>query len=125
MQPETTARSAGVAALVALAVTDFLVMLDGLLVTVILPDIQRELGFSQADLGWVVTGYVLVFAGCMLLAGRIADLYGRRLLLLIGYALFGVGALLGGLADSAWMLIASRAIQGLGAAAMTPPGCRC
>ncbi|WP_216592895.1 MFS transporter [Verrucosispora sioxanthis] len=122
MQPETTARSAGVAALVALAVTDFLVMLDGLLVTVILPDIQRELGFSQADLGWVVTGYVLVFAGCMLLAGRIADLYGRRLLLLIGYALFGVGALLGGLADSAWMLIASRAIQGLGAAAMTPAG---
>jgi EmrB/QacA subfamily drug resistance transporter len=122
MQPETTGRSAGLAALIALAVTDFLVMLDGLLVTVILPDVQRDLGFSQADLGWVVTGYVLVFAGCMMLAGRIADLCGRRLMLLVGYALFGVGALLGGMADSAWMLIVSRAVQGLGAAAMTPAG---
>lgn len=115
-------QGAGVLALIALAVTDFLVMLDGLLVTVILPDLRRELGFSQADLGWVVIAYVLVFAGCMLLAGRVADLHGRRLLLIIGYGLFAVGALLGGMATNASMLVASRALQGLGAAAMTPAG---
>jgi MFS family permease len=116
------ASSAGLAALVALAVTDFLVMLDGLLVTVILPAVREEFGFTQAQLGWVVTAYVLVFAGCMLLAGRIADLYGRRLLLLIGYALFGIGALVAGLATDAATLVAARAVQGLGAAAMTPAG---
>lgn len=117
-----TARTAGVLALVALAATDFLAVLDGLLVAVALPEIQQALGFSQAGLGWVVTAYVLVFAGCLLLGGRVADLYGRRRVLLAGYALFAVGGLVGGLATTPHTLVAGRALQGLGAAAMTPAG---
>jgi EmrB/QacA subfamily drug resistance transporter len=119
---DATRTGAGALALLALAATDFLSVLDGLLVAVALPDIQRALGFTQNGLGWVITAYVLVFAGCLLLGGRVADLYGRRRVLLIGYGFFAAGSLVAGLAATPGMLVAGRAVQGLGAAAMTPAG---
>jgi EmrB/QacA subfamily drug resistance transporter len=107
-------------ALAVLAVAQFMVVLDVTIVNVALPAIQTDLGFSADGLQWVVNGYTLAFGGLLLLGGRASDLLGRRRLFLIGLALFGAASLAGGFAGSAGMLIAVRAIQGVGAALLSP-----
>src|ERR1700748_169549 len=107
-------------ALVLLAVTQFVVVLDASIVNVALPSIGRALDFSQDNLSWVVNAYTLTFGGFLLLGGRLADLPGRRAIFMGGLALFAVASLLGGLAQSDTWLIAARAVQGLGAALISP-----
>jgi EmrB/QacA subfamily drug resistance transporter len=97
-----------------------MVILDVTIVNVALPSIQRDLGFAQENLQWVVTAYTIMFGATMLLGGRLADLLGRRRLLLAGLALFSFSSLLCGLAWSEGSLIAFRAAQGLGAAFLVP-----
>jgi EmrB/QacA subfamily drug resistance transporter len=105
----------------ALVVTaQFMVILDVTIVNVALPSIQRDLGFARENLQWVITAYTIMFGGTLLLGGRLADLLGRRRLLLVGLALFSVSSLLCGLAWSESSLIAFRAAQGLGAALLVP-----
>ncbi|GCB52065.1 MFS transporter [Streptomyces sp. NL15-2K] len=98
----------------------FMVVLDVSVVNVALPSMQSALGFDAADLQWVVGGYALVFAGFLLLGGRLADVYGRRRVFLWGLVLFAASSLVGGLATSPGVLIAMRAVQGLGAAVLAP-----
>src|SRR5215831_5662540 len=98
----------------------FMVILDAAIVTVALPSIENELGFSAQGLQWVVSAYALTFAGLLLLGGRAADLLGRRRVFMVGVVLFTVASLLCGLAWSDHALIAARAFQGVGAAVMTP-----
>jgi EmrB/QacA subfamily drug resistance transporter len=112
-------RSKGLALLL-LATTQFIVVLDASIVNVALPSIGRELDFSQENLSWVVNAYTLTFGGFLLLGGRMADLLGRRRMFIAGALLFGVASLAGGLATSEAQLIAARAIQGLGAALISP-----
>jgi EmrB/QacA subfamily drug resistance transporter len=107
-------------ALALLALAQFIVVLDASIVNVALPSIGTDLQFSQEDLSWVVNGYVLVFGGFLLLGGRLADLLGRRRMFIIGLVLFAVASLAGGFATSPVMLIAARAVQGLGAALLSP-----
>ena len=108
------------AALALLSVVQFMVVLDIAIVNVALPSIQKDLGFSQEDLQWVISAYALVFGGFLLLGGRAADLLGRRRLFLIGTAVFTVASLLAGFAWSEESLIAARTLQGLGAAIVSP-----
>src|ERR687889_414408 len=107
-------------ALALLAAAQFVVVLDASIVNVALPSIGKDLHFSQDDLSWVVNAYVLVFGGFLLLGGRLADLLGRRRLFLTGLILFAAASLAGGLAQSEGWLIAARAVQGLGAALLSP-----
>jgi EmrB/QacA subfamily drug resistance transporter len=107
-------------ALALLCVTQFVVVLDIAIVNVALPSIQADLGFSQDDLQWVISAYALVFGGFLLLGGRLADILGRRAVFMVGLVIFSVGSLLCGLAWSDTSLIGARAIQGLGAATITP-----
>src|SRR3954447_21890380 len=107
-------------ALAVLAVAQFMVVLDVTIVNVALPAIQADLGFSADGLQWVVNAYTLAFGGLLLLGGRAGDLLGRRRLFLIGLGLFGAASLAGGFAGSSSMLIAVRAIQGVGAAPLSP-----
>jgi EmrB/QacA subfamily drug resistance transporter len=107
-------------ALALLAAAQFVVVLDASIVNVALPSIGKDLNFSQDDLSWVVNAYVLVFGGFLLLGGRLADLLGRRRMFIIGLVLFAVASLAGGLAESAGWLVAARAVQGLGAALLSP-----
>ena len=107
-------------ALALLCVTQFVVVLDIAIVNVALPSIQDDLGFSQENLQWVISAYALVFGGFLLLGGRLADILGRRAVFMVGLAIFSVGSLLCGLAWSEGSLIAFRALQGLGAATITP-----
>src|SRR2546429_5994765 len=107
-------------ALAALAVAQFMVFLDETVVNVALPSIKLSLGFSQATLAWVVSAYIVVFGGLVLLGGRVADLFGRRRVFLVGTAVFGVASLLDGVASSQGMLIGARVLQGVGAALATP-----
>ena len=103
-----------------LATVQFMVVLDIAIVNVALPSIQTDLGFSQANLQWVISAYALVFGGFLLLGGRTADLLGRRRVFMAGLILFTIGSLLCGLAWSEASLIGARAIQGLGAATISP-----
>src|SRR3954451_5566535 len=107
-------------ALALLCVVQFMVVLDVAIVNVALPSIQVDLGFSQSDLQWVISAYALVFGGFLLLGGRAADLLGRRRVFIVGLVVFTVGSLLAGLAWSEASLIGARAIQGLGAAIISP-----
>jgi EmrB/QacA subfamily drug resistance transporter len=106
--------------LVLLCVAQFMVVLDITVVNVALPSIGADLGFTQTDLQWVITAYVLVAGGLLLLGGRAADLLGRRRVFLAGVVVFTGASLVSGLASSPEMLIAARAAQGLGAALLTP-----
>jgi EmrB/QacA subfamily drug resistance transporter len=106
--------------LVAVGLATFMTYLDNNIVNVAIPDIQRELGLSTAGIEWVVSGYILTFAGLLLAGGRLADAFGRRRLFLIGLAVFTSSSLFAGLAGGAATLIAARALQGIGAAAVTP-----
>jgi EmrB/QacA subfamily drug resistance transporter len=108
------------AALVLLCVAQFVDVLDVNAVIVALHSIGRDLGFSQAGLQWVVSAYVLFFAGFLLLSGRVADLWGRRRTFVTGLAVFTVASFCCGLSVSPEMLVVSRALQGLGAATTAP-----
>jgi EmrB/QacA subfamily drug resistance transporter len=103
-----------------LAVAFFMIVIDLTIVNVSLPTIGRDLHFSQTSLQWVVTAYALTFGGLLLLGGRAADLLGRRRILMLGLALFTAASLACGLATGEAFLIASRAVQGVGAAIMLP-----
>jgi EmrB/QacA subfamily drug resistance transporter len=107
-------------ALALLCMAQFVVVLDASIVNVALPTIGDALSFSQDNLSWVVNAYVLTFGGFLLLGGRLADLLGRRRVFIGGLILFAVASLVGGLAESEGMLIAARAVQGLGAALLSP-----
>ena len=106
--------------LAAVAVGLFMIMLDNTVVNVALPSIQRDLGVGLSELEWIVSGYALTFAALMLIGGKLADAYGRRLVFVLGIVVFTVASLLCGLATSGDMLIASRVLQGAGAAMMNP-----
>ena len=103
-------------ALLVLCLGDLMIVLDGTIVNVALPTIQEDLGFSQAELAWVVNGYLLTFGGFLLLGGRMGDLFGQRRMFLIGIALFTAASLACGLANSQNLLVAARAVQGFGGA---------
>jgi EmrB/QacA subfamily drug resistance transporter len=107
-------------ALALLSAVQFMVVLDIAVVNVALPSIQVDLGFSQENLQWVISAYALVFGGLLLLGGRAADLLGRRRIFLAGVVVFTVASLLAGLAWSEPSLITARALQGLGAAIISP-----
>jgi EmrB/QacA subfamily drug resistance transporter len=107
-------------ALALLALTQFVIVLDASIVNVALPSIGRALDFSQDDLSWVVNAYTLTFGGFLLLGGRLADLLGRRRIFIAGLVLFSLASLGGGLAQSDVWLIVARAVQGLGAAIISP-----
>ena len=107
-------------ALVLLAAAQFVVVLDASIVNVALPSIGESLSFSQDDLSWVINAYTLTFGGFLLLGGRMADLLGRRRMFIAGLIVFAGASLAGGLAQSDVWLIAARAVQGLGAALLSP-----
>jgi EmrB/QacA subfamily drug resistance transporter len=107
-------------ALLLLAMTQFVVVIDASIVNIALPSIGTALHFSQNDLSWVVNAYTLTFGGFLLLGGRLADLMGRRRMFMTGLVLFSAASLLGGLAQSEAWLIGARALQGLGAAIVSP-----
>ena len=107
--------------LAVLAAAQFMVILDATIVNVALPAIQKDLGFAtDAQLQWVVTAYALVFGGFLLLGGRLADMFGRRKVFLIGTILFALTSLLGGVAQDPTQLIIFRGLQGLGGALLAP-----
>jgi EmrB/QacA subfamily drug resistance transporter len=107
-------------ALALLCVAQFMVVLDASIVNVALPSIGSALNFDQENLSWVVNAYVLTFGGFLLLGGRMADLLGRRRVFMGGLILFALASLAGGLATNDGQLIAARAVQGLGAAILSP-----
>jgi EmrB/QacA subfamily drug resistance transporter len=107
-------------AMALLALAQFVVVLDASIVNVALPSIGRDLNFSQDNLSWVVNAYTLTFGGFLLLGGRAADLIGRRRLFIGGLILFAIASLAGGFASNEGQLIAARAVQGLGAALLSP-----
>jgi len=110
----------GVATLALLCAVQFLDIVDSAIVNVALPSIQHSLRFSQQNLQWVASGYILTYGGFLLLGGRLGDLLGRRRMLLTGLAVFAVSSLTAGLAGSAGLLVAARLVQGAGAALMAP-----
>lgn len=118
--PEATRRRQPWSTLVVLCAAQFMVVLDITVVNVALPSIGADLRFASADLQWVITAYVLLAGGLLLLGGRAADLLGRRRVFLAGLALFTIASLVSALAWSPVTLIAARATQGLGAALLTP-----
>jgi EmrB/QacA subfamily drug resistance transporter len=106
--------------LAVLCAVAFLDFVDASITNVALPHIRIALGFSVQTLQWVPAAYLLTYGGLMLLGGRLADLFGRRRVLLVGTGLVAVGSLVGGLADSAGVFVAARLVQGVGAALMLP-----
>ena len=117
--PQTLERRRWIA-LALLATAQFVVVLDASIVNVALPTIGEALDFSESSLAWVVNAYVLTFGGFLLLGGRLADLLGRRRIFMFGLVLFALASLAGGLAGNSGQLIAARAVQGLGAAILSP-----
>ena len=107
-----------VLALVCLA--QFMVVLDATIVNVALPTLQHDLHFSPSSLQWVINSYTLVFGGFLLLGGRASDLFGRKRLFLAGLVVFTAASVLDGIAPSSGFLIAARALQGFGAALVSP-----
>ncbi|MFD1277026.1 MFS transporter [Streptomyces kaempferi] len=106
--------------LVFVALAQFMVLLDTTVVNLALPAVQNDLGASPTAIEWVLTSYILCFGGLMLLGGRTADRWGRRRTFLLGALLFTAASLLCGLARDAGLLIAARALQGCGAAFLSP-----
>ena len=103
-------------ALIVLCLGTLMIVLDTTIVNVALPSIRTDLGFSQTSLAWVVNAYLLTFGGLLLLGGRLGDLYGHRRLFLAGIGLFTLSSLACGLSTSQEMLVAARAVQGIGGA---------
>lgn len=106
-------------ALAVICASELMIVLDGTIVTVALPQIKEGLGFSDTGLAWVVNAYLLTFGGLLLLAGRAADLFGPRRLFVAGLGIFTTASLACGIATEAWMLVGARALQGVGGAIMT------
>src|SRR5215813_3582163 len=106
--------------LVAVSFATFMTYLDNNVINVAIPTIQRSLHLSVTGLEWIVSSYLLVLAGLLLVGGRVADVYGRRRVFLIGLTIFTLSSLAAGLAGSGGMLIGARAVQGLGAALLMP-----
>jgi EmrB/QacA subfamily drug resistance transporter len=107
-------------ALLLLALTQFMIVIDASITNVALPSIGESLKIDQADLSWIVNGYTLTFGGFLLLGGRMADLLGRRRMFILGLGVFALGSFLGGVAQSQDFLVGARALQGLGAAIVAP-----
>ena len=107
-------------ALVLISLAQLMVVLDSTIANIALPYIGTDLDIDQANLSWIVTGYALTFGGFLLLGGRLADLYGRRRVFMIGVLLFSAASLVGGVAQSELVLLAARAFQGFGAALASP-----
>jgi EmrB/QacA subfamily drug resistance transporter len=103
-------------ALIILCLGYLMIILDTTIVNVALPSIKADLGFNDTSLVWVVNAYMLAFSGFLLLGGRLGDLYGHRRMFLIGIVIFTLASLACGLANSQFMLIVARAVQGLGGA---------
>src|SRR5215213_4619253 len=118
MRPEVTTPKR--LALFLLCLASFIAVVDTTIVSIALPSMRRELGFTGADAGWILNGYALTFGGLVLLLGRAGDLYGRRRLFMAGLVLFGAASLVGGFAWEPWILVCARFIQGVGAAALVP-----
>lgn len=118
--PPTSEHRRRAPALGLLVSAQFVVMLDTSIVNVALPSIQADLALGPSALSWVVNAYVLTFGGLLLLFGRVADLVGRRRMLVAGAAAFTVGTLVAAAAATEWLLIAGRVVQGAGAAALSP-----
>lgn len=110
-----TRTSKGIVLLLACA-AQFMVVLDVAIVNVALPSIQQDLGIGQRAVQWIVIAYGLMLGGFLLLGGRLADMLGRRRVLLAGLTLFSSASLLAGVAGSAGLLVGARALQGFGAA---------
>ncbi|GAA0581633.1 MFS transporter [Kribbella sandramycini] len=110
----------GAAALAVLAGGQLLIVVDATIVNVALGPIRDGLGFSSAQLSWIVTAYTLAFGGFLIPGGRIADRFGRRRVFMAGVAVFGVASLVGGAAETPLTLVVARAVQGLGAAVLAP-----
>jgi EmrB/QacA subfamily drug resistance transporter len=106
-------------ALLILCLGDLMIVLDVTIVGVALPSIREDLGFSEESLAWVVNAYLITFGGFLLLGGRFGDLFGHRRLFLAGIALFTVASAVCGLANSQEMLVAARAVQGVGGAVVS------
>ncbi|HET7043786.1 MAG TPA: DHA2 family efflux MFS transporter permease subunit [Gaiellaceae bacterium] len=106
-------------ALVVLCLGDLMIVVDTTVVNVALPSIRNDLGFSQTSLAWVVNAYMLTFGGFLLLAGRFGDLFGHRRLFLLGTAAFTTASLVCGISTTKGMLVAARAVQGLGGAVVS------
>src|SRR6188472_2036676 len=118
-EPSLSSRR-GVAILILLCLVQFMDVLDASILNIALPSIKRDLGFTQESLQWVVNGYILTYGGFLLLGGRVADLLGRRRVLVTGLTVFAGSSLIGGLAQSSSLLIGARFAQGLGAAMLSP-----
>jgi EmrB/QacA subfamily drug resistance transporter len=103
-----------------LSLAQFLVILDTSIIGVALPTIQQQFVFSQADLQWIFNAYVIVFGALLLLGGRLSDILGQRKIFIIGFVTLTVGSIIAGLAPSGIVLIAARALQGIGAALIAP-----
>ncbi len=110
----------GAITLALLCAVQFLDIVDSAIVNVALPSIQHSLHFSQQNLQWVASGYILTYGGFLLLGGRLADLFGRRRMLLVGLGVFALSSLTAGLAQGSGLLVAARLVQGIGAALMAP-----
>src|SRR6516162_4480086 len=110
----------GAITLVLLCAVQFLDIADSAIVNVALPSIQHSLHFSQQNLQWVASGYILTYGGFLLLGGRLADLLGRRRMLITGLTVFALASLAAGLANTSGLLVAARLVQGIGAALMAP-----
>src|SRR5579863_1215426 len=110
----------GAITLVLLCAVQFLDIADSAIVNVALPSIQHSLGFSQQNLQWVASGYILTYGGFLLLGGRLADYLGRRRMLLAGVVVFALASLTAGSATTSGMLVGARLVQGVGAALMAP-----
>jgi EmrB/QacA subfamily drug resistance transporter len=109
-------------ALYVLCLGTLMIVLDATIVNVALPSIREDLGFSESSLAWVVNAYLLTYGGCLLLGGRLGDLFGSRRLFLIGISLFTLASLACGLATTQWSLIAARSVQGVGGAVASAVG---
>ena len=107
-------------ALIVICAAQLMIVLDGTIVNIALPHIATDLAFSQANLQWVVTIYTLAFGGVLLLGGRLGDLYGRRRMFVWGIVLFTLASLVAGVAQNEAMMLAARAVQGLGGALAAP-----
>jgi MFS family permease len=107
-------------ALIGVSLASFMTFLDNNVVNVALPSIQRDLHLTISGLEWIVSSYILVFSGLMLVGGRLADVFGRRRLFVTGLAVFTGASLMAGLAGNQSMLIAGRVLQGVGAALSVP-----
>lgn len=106
--------------LLVIATAQLMVVLDDTVANIALPTLQNDLGISAANLPWIINAYILAFGGLLLFGGRLGDLYGRRRMLQVGMAIFTIASLLVGLSQNGMSVIASRGLQGVGAALTAP-----